>query len=93
MKIIFETTMEQFKKVYLSWITSHVSTENIYSVTTDDITITASNNDTEVTIDKIVVTCNVPESVEESTDTNENNENEGNEENNEPSQPEGEGGE
>lgn len=85
MKIIFETTMEQFKKVYLSWITSHVSTENIYSVTTDDITIVASNNDTEVTIDKIVVTCDVPEDIEEdSTEPTEPTE---------PSENEGEGGE
>lgn len=91
MKITFETTLEQFKKVYLTWIISHVSTENIYSLTTDDLTVTMSNSDVEVTVDKIVVTCDLPESSEE--DSTEPSESTEPIEPTEPSENEGEGGE
>ena len=71
MKITFETTLEQFKKVYLEWILSHVSASNIYNLTVDDLTVTVSNSDIEVTIDKITVSCEISDSEESEENSSE----------------------
>lgn len=90
MKLIFELTTEQFKKNFTDFIAGRVSINDSYLLTSSDLTLTVENEGTEVTIDKIIISCELPETAEYTDDSNEEsgNENSGNEGDNE-----GEGGE
>ena len=91
MKLIFELTTEQFKKNFTDFIANRVSINDSYLLTSNDLTLTVENEGTEVTIDKIIVSCELPETAEYTDDSNEEensgsgSEGSGNESNNEES--------
>ena len=94
MKLIFELTTEQFKKNFTDFIAGRVSINDSYLLTSNDLTLTVENEGSEVTIDKIIVSCELPETAEYTDDSNEESGNEGNENSgDEDNEGESEGGE